>query len=122
MRIIRGDTKRIKFQRKDADGNLVTETPAELYFTVKNAWTDEDFIFQKTLADMEYDDDEESETYGFWGFTIRPEDTNGMSYGRYVCDIEVIRDAEKLEKTTIYKDQFNVMGEATWAINEVEES
>lgn len=122
MRIIRGDTKRIKFQRKDADGNLVTETPAELYFTVKNAWTDEDFIFQKTLADMEYDDDEESGTYGFWGFTIRPEDTNSMNYGRYVCDLEVIRDAEKLEKTTIYKDQFNVMGEATWAINEVEES
>ena len=122
MKIIRGDTKRYQFKRTDADGKVVTERPYGLYFTVKNTWTDEDFIFQKTISDMEFDDDPESETYGYWAFVIRPEDTNQIGYGRHVCDIQVVRDADSLEKTTIFKDQFNVLGESTWAINEVEES
>lgn len=118
MRIIRGDTKRYQFQRKDADGGVVTERPAGLFFTVKPSWSTEEPLFQKTIDDMEFDDDPESETYGYWCFTIRPEDTNALAYGSYVCDIEVIRDADKLEKTTIMKDQFNILGESTWAANE----
>lgn len=122
MRIIRGDTKRYQFRRTDADNNVITERPAGLYFTVKKSWTTKEPTFQKTIDDMEFDDDTTSETYGYWCFTILPEDTNNLPYNTYVCDIEVVRDAEKLEKTTIMKDQFKVLGESTWAINEEEES
>lgn len=118
MKIIRGDTKRYQFKRADGDGDTVVERPYGLYFTVKRVWTDEDFIFQKTIDDMEFDDDETSETYGFWSFVIRPTDTDGVDYGRYVCDIQVVRDEDSLEKTTIYKDRFTILDESTWAVNE----
>jgi hypothetical protein len=118
MKIIRGDTKRYKFQRVDADGNVITERPAGLFFTVKESWGTQEPTFQKTIDDMEFDDDPESDTYGYWCFTIRPEDTNDLPYETYVCDIEVVRDFDKLEKTTIMKDQFKILGESTWATNE----
>lgn len=118
MKIIRGDTKRYQFRRLDADGNVITETPAGLYFTVKESWGTETPTFQKTIDDMEFDDDEDSDTYGYWCFTILPEDTDSLPYDTYVCDIEVVRDSDRLEKTTIMKDQFKVLGESTWAANE----
>ena len=48
MEFTRGDTQPLKFQRLDADGNAITATPDEMFFTVKIDFSSEDVVFQKT--------------------------------------------------------------------------
>lgn len=57
MKQIRGDTRKYYFQRKNADGEVITSRPDSLYFTVKKDYRAEDFLIQKTLDDMILDDD-----------------------------------------------------------------
>ena len=89
MEFIRGDTAKYRFQRFDAEGNVI-QTPADaIYFTVKvNGYTDE-VLLQKKLEDMEFD-----ENY-YYHITILPEDTDNLDYGTYRYDIEVIQDGVK---------------------------
>ena len=110
MKQIRGDTKRYYFQRLNADGDPITERPDKLYFTVKKKTTDKVVLIQKTLDDMQVDDD------GTYHFTIEPEDTDELKYMNYVFDIEVITDGVK---TTIAKGGFTIEDEVTFAEDEV---
>jgi hypothetical protein len=109
MRIIRGDTSKFKFQRLDTDGNPILIPAVQIYFTVKKNAGDKNFVFQKTLQEMELDAE------GFYHVIIEPSDTNTMRFGNYVYDIEVITDDYK---QTIVLDDFIVGAEVTWAINE----
>lgn len=105
----RGDTWGYKFQRFDFDGDLITDRPDAMYFTVKNSFNDRTPAIQKTLDDMYLDED------GFWHFTITPEDTNNLAYGEYYADIERIVAGDV---KTIAKGTFKLTEEATWASNE----
>lgn len=111
LQMIRGDTAQFKFQRLDAEGEVITAIADGLYFTVKNKFTDEGFAFQKKLEDMVFDED------GTYHFTVLPEDTNNLNFANYVYDLEAIQDGVK---TTISIGNFNIMPESTWAVNEGE--
>lgn len=110
MKIIRGDTKSYKFQRKDAEGHAITQKADKIYFTVKKNNQVLEPIFQKTIDDMTFDND------GTYHFTIEPEDTNNLEYGNYYYDIERIYEGNK---KTISRGQFKVDYEITFAGNEV---
>ena len=110
MKLTRGDTAGYNFQRKDAEGNVITTTPDALYFTVKAKWTDENALIQKTINDMTKDED------GTWHFVIQAGETDGLPYGNYVYDIEVIDDDAV---QTISKGIITLTEEATWQANEV---
>lgn len=105
----RGDTRKYRFQRVNADGSVIEDTPDKLFFTVKKNFETEGFIFQKTLADFRIDDE------FVYHFIIQPEDTESLKYGDYVYDIEVITDGVV---TTLAKGKFILEAEATWAVNQ----
>jgi len=109
MEIVRGDTKALKFQRK-MDGEPILIKADKVYFTVKKNTRDKEALFQKTIADMSFDSE------GVYHFIIEPEDTNNLSYGDYVYDLEV-----KIENytRTIAKGTISVVDEVTFPINEV---
>lgn len=110
MQLIRGDTYKFKFQRIDAYGNVIRTLAPQLFFTVKRNAGDKNFIFQKTIQDITFDDE------GYYHVVIEPADTDGMKFGNYVYDIEVITSQYK---KTISIGSFTVAQEVTWAINEV---
>jgi len=109
MEITRGDTHSYYFQRK-RDGEPITTEAENIYFTVKNNNYNEEVVFQKTIDDMDFD-----ENY-YYHFTINPEDTNGLDYGDYVYDIEVKIDTYT---RTIAKGILSITKEATFPKNEV---
>lgn len=110
--VIRGDTKVLKIQRKNKDGEVITTKPDKMFFTVKKNYHIKDYLFQKRLdEDIIYDEDE-----NFYYITINPSDTDDKSYGSYVFDIEIITD--NIVKT-IAIGTFNILKEVTFAENEV---
>lgn len=106
--LTRGDTYPFKFQRRDIEGNVITEAPASIYFTVKRNWKTEDVIFQKSAADMTLDPD------GTWHCVIEPVDTEELKYGTYVYDIEVTTGTYV---QTISKGSLEITEESTWKAN-----
>lgn len=106
---IRGDTRRYKFERINADGSIILTPPDKLYFTVKKTYISKEMLIQKKLEDFVIDAD------GTYHFTILPDDTNNLKYGTYVFDIEVITDGVK---TTIAKGDFTIEPEVTFADDE----
>ena len=106
---IRGDTKKYNFQRINFDGNPILQKADKIYFTVKKKFTDSKFVIQKTIDDMTFDEE------GIYHFTIESKDTDKLSYGTYVFDIEVI---DKNVKTTLCRDEFKITEEVTFSENE----
>ena len=115
IEIIRGDTEKFKFTRKDSDGKAIKREPDAIYFTVKNNAYENKTIFQKTLEDMDFD----SET-GEFTFYVMPEDTDKLNYGNYEYDLEVKETIGGIEYVkTISKGLFAIKEEITFATNEV---
>lgn len=110
MKMIRGDTKKIQFQRKKSDGTVILDRPDSLYFTVKEKYEDRAAVLQKTLDDMTLDAE------GVYHFTIEPEDTDSLKFKRYVFDIQVKQNGIK---TTIARGLLQIEEEVTHAANEV---
>lgn len=108
MELTRGDTGLFKFQRVDANGDVITSTPDAMYFTLKKSYSSPIAVVQKTLADMTQDTD------GYWHITLEPEDTENIDVGAYVYDIEVT--VPEYVKT-IAKGTLRITAEATWAEN-----
>lgn len=104
----RGDTFSIKFQRKDCNGDVITEAPNTMYFTLKTRPSIKTYVLQKTLEDMHSDAD------GTWHITLQPEDTEGLSVGNYYFDIEVTTNSYV---KTIAKDWIKLTEESTWKDN-----
>ena len=109
MEFVRGDTEKYKFQRKDANGEVITTKADSIYFTVKTDGYSDDVLLQKTIDDMTFDSDY------YYHFTIEPEDTDEMDYGTYRYDVEVIQDGVK--KTTV--GEFILTEEITFTDDEV---
>lgn len=115
IEIIRGDTLKLKFIRKDSNGESITRQPEALYFSVKYNSNDEEIIIQKTLEDMEFN----SET-GEYIFYIEPTDTNELNYGDYEYDLEVKDTINEINYVkTIAKGILKIKEEITFASNEV---
>ena len=91
----RGDSFEKGFLLKNkSTGQPITETYDEIYFTVKRNHAESDFVFQKrmTTGGIQSDGD------GHYTLFILPEDTNGLTFGDYDCDIE-LRKAPSYKRT-----------------------
>lgn len=109
----RGTTFKLRGRRIDAEGNPILTTPEELYFIVKKRWTDKTALITKTLEDMEFDEE------GYYHFTILPEETENLDYGKYVWDFTPVDD------NNIYRQKpahgYLVVGNSSgWIVNETE--
>lgn len=107
--MVRGDSKAYKFQRKDKGGNILTDTPTTLFFTVKTSFKTQEYVLQKNLENMYITQD------GYWHFVLNPEDTEDLPYGKYCWDIQVVQDGFK---TTISRGHLFLTDESTWEVNE----
>ena len=109
----RGTTFKLRGRRIDANGDPILTTPEELYFIVKKRWTDKSALITKTLEDMEFDKE------GYYHFTILPEETENLDYGKYVWDFTPVDD------NNIYRQKpahgYLIVGNSSgWIVNETE--
>lgn len=111
MEITRGDNKTFKFQRKSKDGSVITTIPTEIYFTVKKDYSYTDFLIQKRLSNGGITFNTED---NFYRFEFTPEDTNELSFGEYVYDIEKTENGKVL---TISKGKLIITEESTHSTN-----
>ncbi len=106
----RGDIRPIRFTVRDENGIIDELELTEVYFTVKNKFKDETYLFQKRLSDG----DIERLDHNDYQFQINPEDTDDLKFGNYVFDIELV--GEGIKQTFI--GTFTLTEEATYASNE----
>lgn len=84
LSIIRGETKTWKFQRRDINGTLITETPTAIYFSIKRNYDDASNILQKSMSDgITYSN-------GWWYIFVSAAETEALQPGMYVCDVKVL--------------------------------
>lgn len=109
MQFTRGDTFKFKFQRIDGNGEVITTKADKVWFTVKDNYYTDKIIIQKTLEneDITYDDEY------FYHVIINNQDTQSLSYKKYVCDIQVENNGVV---STIYKDKFTLLEEVTFEV------
>ena len=84
MNLTRGDPLNVKFPIIYANGESVAkEDVASIYVTFKKSPYLKEHILQKTIEQITVNKE------GLYCFTIAPEETETLSYGEYVFDIEV---------------------------------
>jgi hypothetical protein len=110
MNIIRGDYKIFTFQRKDKNKNIIVEKPDKMYITIKRNEYLKEVVIQKTF------DNGITFEEGKYRVEFLPEDTDNLSYGDYIYDIEIINDDKP---KTIKVDKFVIKAEVTYKENEV---
>lgn len=106
MEFIRGDTFAFKFLIKLANGQISTKEDINTLFitTRKYATKSSEIIFQKTLNDVEIDDE------GYCHVKFNPEDTESLAYGSYFFDVEITTNGG-YRKTKLF--QFKITKETT---------
>ncbi len=85
--IRRSETTVLQFQRTDAEGNIITEMPEALCFTVKKDYRSKEALIKKDLANGGIAFDAET---GWYKIRILPEDTEKLPFGTYYFDIRKI--------------------------------
>ena len=107
----RGDIRPIQFTVIDQAGGKSAIEFDEIYFTVKRSYHDKNFLFQKRLGNgtIETLDD------GSYRFVIQAIDTDNLSIGKYVFDIELVL-GDEIKQTTV--GEFILTPEVTFASNE----
>lgn len=103
----RGDTK--SFEVKITDNDTPVEVD-KMFFTLKtDCYCDEPLVLKKINDGILYED-------GIYKITINPCDTEKLEYGRYLFDIEMIKNSIKktLEFAVLYIEE-----EVTFSSNEV---
>ena len=108
LKVIRGDTSKFKFSRKDSEGNTIMQQANAIYFTIKNDCFTKQVLIQKTIDDMTFEN-------GVYTFTIDGTDTDNLNYGFYRYDLEVV---EEEYKQTISIGDFVIEEEVTFTSNE----
>lgn len=111
MQITRGDYDIIPFVRKDYKGNIITDIPEKVYFTMKKDINTKDALLQKRLGDGITIDD----TYTY-NIEFKSEDTANLPIGTYVYDI-CIKNGDR--PSTIHKGYFEITYDVTHKNNEV---
>lgn len=110
--VTRGDTHTFKFQRRNSAGEPVTDTPANIWFTVKASANSSIVLIQKRLSNGSIIHDGE-----YYHFTLLPADTDMLEIGQaYHFDIEV-KTAAGIR--TIAKGILTITEEVTHAADEV---
>jgi hypothetical protein len=109
----RGTSLKLKTQRLDINGDPILTQAQEVYFTVKKRWTDVNPVFQKSLSDMEFDEE------GYYHFEITPTDTENAPYGRYVWDFTPVENNNQYRAKPA-KGYLIIGNSAGWIVNETE--
>lgn len=89
LTMVRGDGKTIGISVSGLE-----TAPDAIAFSVKRAYSSDDFTFQKTLDDGIELTSSENTTY-VYSVAIDPEDTQDLAYGHYVYDVEFTFDADR---------------------------
>ena len=98
--MIRGDSGVFTITNTDTNGTPVELTDADvLTFTIRRAARNPAIVLQKNIAGGELD--------------IKPADTEGLTFGAYVYDIELKR-ADGYVDTVIPPHEFLLMEEVTY--------
>ena len=98
--MIRGDSGVFTISITDTDGSPVELTGGDvLTFTLRRAARNPAIVLQKIIADGELD--------------IKPADTEGLTFGAYVYDIELKR-ADGYVDTVIPPHEFLLLEEVTY--------
>lgn len=107
----RGDIRTVHFTVADETGNNTNILFTEIYVTFKKSYSCAEYLFQKRLSDDTITMLQE----GDYQFTIFPEDTDGLPFGKYVFDIELIY-LNQIKQTFV--GELTLTNEVTCAINE----
>lgn len=108
----RGDrvSKKIAIREK-ATGELTDIEFDDIYFTVKRKYLNQEYNFQKRLSTGGIVKDAE----GYYHLVFLPEDTDGLPFGEYDFDIELVKDGA-IKQTTV--GILTLTKEVTYATNE----
>lgn len=108
----RGDIRQVSFV-VTGDPEIVSSiTFDEIYFTVKKSFRNAEFLFQKKLSDGSIEKIGDCS----YMFTIESSDTDNLSIGSYVFDIELISGSD-IKQTSV--GTLELTNEVTFASNEV---
>lgn len=104
----RGDIRNVRFNV--TSGSTAYTNFNEVYFTVKTSTTQRKILFQKKLSDgsIVLDGD-------YYALRIKSDDTEGLEYGKYVFDIEVVK-GDVIKQTTL--GELTITPEVTFKENE----
>lgn len=110
----RGDRTSKKIAIREKGSQELTDIEFDdIYFTVKRVYLAEEYRFQKRYSTGQIIKGED----GYYRFTILPEDTNGLPFGNYDFDIEVVKNGA-IKHTTV--GVLTLTKEVTFASNEGE--
>ena len=114
----RGDTFPLKISVKfKSTQEYVDFAFDDVYFTVKKNFTDTNYKFQKRLSDGTITADQQT---GCFHVKIMPADTDGLSFGQYVYDVEVVKGtAPNVDIKKTLSGNLYLTNESTHASNEV---
>ena len=111
--IYRGNHSFLGFQRADEQGNVISTTPNNIYFTFKRSFNDSGFLFQKRYKRNGFATGEITiDVDSVWTINILPEDTASLEFGTYVCDVK-IENEEGLEITIVPPQKIKLSEVAT---------
>lgn len=113
IEFIRGDSYEKGFILRDKlTGDPITETFDEVYFTVKLHAVDKNPVLQKKMTTNGVLSDGD----GHYTIYFYPNDTNGLNFGTYDCDIEFVKGDNDYKKT--FTGTLTLLKEVTHKINE----
>ena len=85
--VTRGNTFAFKFQRIDANCNVIETVAEKMFFTVKKDFETDNILIQKSLADGNITFSEDDHYYHI---VLQPDDTRNLKYTTYYWDVKVI--------------------------------
>ena len=102
IQLTRGDTARfsVPIDNETSGEEYVLSDDDRITFTVKKRVKDETPLFQKTV-------------FGTTLFHVKPEDTQGLSFGKYVYDIQLTTSDGDVY-TVIEPSTFEILSEVTY--------
>lgn len=108
MKVFKKTNNYFNFTRKNSDGNPILTTPQELYFSVRESFDSNEYLFQKKMTSG----DITAKGDGEWQISILPKDTESVSPGKYICDVKVI-DEYGLQFIIVPPQPFEILDTAT---------
>lgn len=115
IEVIQGDTSEVyKFQRKDAQGNVIKTLPSKMWITFKKTTMCKECLLQKTLENgISY-----SEEDNYYRFQLSSEETGNLDYGTYGFDIAILNE-NGAKKTLFNNGSLEIVTHYTHKNNEV---
>lgn len=115
IELIQGDTSPIyKFQRKNADNEVIKTKAKKMWITFKNTSHDEECIFQKTLENgIDYNEND-----NYYRFQLSSDETCNLNCRKYGFDIAIINEQDE-KKTLLVNGILDIQKHYTKKCNEV---